>query len=305
MLKFYKDENQITKEIPRFEKDCWVRVVAPTNEELQFLKTELHVSERSLITSLDTLEVARVENKGGLLQIIADAPFVEKSNGYSHFATYPISIFMQEECVITISSKPYTFFDEVFVDSIDTFRKENFVFILLSKIAKDYNTKLKEIEEVKVKVENRLRTSVRNRELFDIMDIQKSLVYFTMALKKLEKIMQQINQFHLELSNQDQQLLEHVLVEFQQAQESAEIYKKLLDNAVVSWTSIISNNLNSVIKNLTIITIIIAIPTLVYSFYGMNVLQLPFIQNPWFATIFSIFITALVTWLLFQTKKRK
>ncbi len=305
MLKFYKDEKTITKEIPHFEENCWVRVVSPTKEEVAYLRDELKIDNRIITSSLDNSEISRVENKNGNLVVIVDAPFIEKYEDSDHFATYPISIIMLDKCIVTISIKPYSFFDEVLFDLIDTYKKENFVFILLSKIAKDYNEKLRQIEIVKQQVEARLRDSVKNRELLDIMDIQKSLVYFTTALKRTEKIIQKIIDFNLALSAQDKALLDAILIEFQQAQESAQIYCDLLDNAVITWTSIISNNLNSVIKNLTIITIIIAIPTLVYSFYGMNVLKLPYIETPWFATIFSVIITAIVTALLFGTRKKR
>ena len=132
-----------------------------------------------------------------------------------------------------------------------------------------------------------------------MLELEKSLIYFSTSLKSNDVTMNKILRGRVvKLYEEDQDLLEDVLIELKQAQEMASIYSGILSG------SVISNNLNIVMWRLTMVTIILAIPTMVYSFYGMNTLDLPFAEHTWFPTLLSLLLTAIVAFVLFKYKKK-
>ena len=146
---------------------------------------------------------------------------------------------------------------------------------------------------------------MKNHELIQMLELEKSLIYFSTSLKSNDVTMNKILRGRVvKLYEEDQDLLEDVLIELKQAQEMASIYSGILSGVVEAFGSVISNNLNIVMWRLTIVTIILAIPTMVYSFYGMNTLDLPFAEHTWFPSVLSLVLTALVAFILLKYKKK-
>jgi magnesium transporter len=177
------------------------------------------------------------------------------------------------------------------IKNINTGFKTQFVLILLYRIATRYLAYLKQIDKLTSFTEKQLHKNMRNKELIQLLDLNKSLVYFSTSLKSnqttLDRILRGRN---IKLYEEDRDLLEDVLIEIKQAIEMSQIYTQIINSMTDSIGAIINNNVNTVMKNLTLITILMAIPSIIFSFYGMNVDNLPLIDTPWF----SIFVTVVL-----------
>lgn len=269
---------------------CWVNVVAPTDEERSWLETELGVLPEFVRSALDDEETSRVDYDEDERQIfvIVDYPVVgEDGAGVRpqsplQYDTMPLTmIFLPERGLfVTISiladNEVVTDLATGRVRGVDTRYRTRFLLQLLLHISQLYLVYLRRIDRLSASTESKLHASVRNEELIQMLNLEKSLVYFSTSLKSDELTLNKIAQGRvIPLYEDDQDLLEDVLVEVHQAIEMANIYSNTLSGTMDAFASIISNNLNIVMKVLSVITIVMAIPNIIFGFYGMNV-DLPF-----------------------------
>jgi magnesium transporter len=286
MLKFYKTavkagENKIV-EIAGIEEGCWASAIDPTEEEISLLETELKVDRDYVRAALDEEESTRVESEEGHTLIIIDYPVAEmpedKSAPLSYY-TLPMGIILAGKVVVTVCLKSNSILDDFalgVVKNVKTSFRTQFVFMLMFRIAGKYLQFLKQIDKLSSYVEQQLHLSMKNKELIQLLGLSKSLVYFSTSLKATETVLEKLLRGRIiRLYDEDQDLLEDVLVEVKQAIEMSSIYTNILSGTMDAFASIISNNLNIVMKVLTIITIVMAVPTMVFSFYGMNTVDLP------------------------------
>ena len=260
-------------------------------------------------SALDEEESSRVEREDTQTLIIIDTAVSEiEKNDTLVFYTMPMSIIIKDQLVFTISLRN----NKVIEDLIDgrlrniqpSFRTQ-FVLRLIMQLTSTYLVYLKQIDKASNTLERELRKAVKNKQLLQMMELEKSLVYFSTSLKSNDATMNKILRGKLmKLYEDDQDLLEDVLIELKQAEEMASIYSSILANMVDACSSVISNNVNIVMWQLTIVTIILAIPTMVFSFYGMNTLDLPFAEHTWFPTVVSIVATLLTALILLKYKKK-
>ena len=268
---------------------CWINAVAPTPEERAWLEREVGVLPEFVRSSLDDEETSRVDYDEDERQIfvIVDYPVVgEDGAGVRpqsplQYDTMPLTmVFLPEKSLfVTISIRE----NEVVRDlkdgrvrGVDTRYRTRFLLQMLLHISQLYLVYLRRIDRLSSNTEARLHASVRNEELIQMLKLEKSLVYFSTSLKSDEVTLNKIMQGRIiPLYEDDQDLLEDVLVEIHQAIEMANIYAGTLSGTMDAFASIISNNLNIVMKVLSVITIVMAIPNIVFGFYGMNV-DLPF-----------------------------
>lgn len=290
MLKFYRTENNTIIEIPEIESGCWVSAVAPTESEISKLETELSLDRDFIRSALDEEETSRIENGEDQTLIVLDYPVAEKSDDKEETISYytmPMGIILTDSNVITVTLKENAIVDDFsrgVVKGIKTQFKTRFIFFMLLRIAGKYLQYLKQIDKISNYVENQLHKSMKNKELIQLLGLEKSLVYFSTSLKSTETVLEKILRGRvIKLYDEDQDLLEDVLIEVKQAIEMSNIYSNILSGTMDAFASVISNNLNIVMKVLTIITIVMAVPTMVFSFYGMNVDGLPMQATPWFA----------------------
>ena len=267
---------------------CWVNAVAPSEEERAWLEAEVGVLPEFVLSALDEEETSRVDYDEDARQIfvIVDYPVVDEDGTVRaslplQYDTMPLTmVFLPEKSLfVTISTRE----NEVVADlrdgrvrGVDTRYRTRFLLQTLLHISQLYLVYLRRIDRISSHTEARLHASVRNEELIQMLNLEKSLVYFSTSLKADEVTLNKIAQGRIiPLYEDDQDLLEDVLVEVHQAIEMANIYSNTLSGTMDAFASIISNNLNIVMKVLSVITIVMAIPNIVFGFYGMNV-DLPF-----------------------------
>lgn len=302
MLKFYKTEGNTIIETDVLEAGCWVSAVAPTESEISLLETELGIDRDFIRSALDEEETSRIENEDGQTLIVLDYPVAEKAeqkaeeNSQSSddaitYYTMPMSIILTDSNVITVCLKQNSivedFADNV-VKNVKTQFKTRFIFSILLRIAGKYLQYLKQIDKISNYVENQLHKSMKNKELIQLLGLEKSLVYFSTSLKSTETVLEKILRGRvIKLYDEDQDLLEDVLIEVKQAIEMSNIYTNIMSSTMETCGNLISNNLNIVMKVLTIITIVMEVPNIVFSFYGMNVEGLPFTNGIYFPLAIS------------------
>lgn len=308
MIEYYKTVNGKLREIKQMEAGCWVSVVDPTAKEMQMLIENYGLDSGFIKSSLDEEESSRVEREEDQTLIIVDTAVSEVSkNETLKFYTMPLGIIITNQHVFTISLKSSKVIDDLIagrIQNIQTSFRTQFVLRVIMYITSIYLVYLKRIDKASDVLERQLHVAVKNQQLLQMMELEKSLVYFTTSLKSNDLTVNKILRGRvIKLYEEDQELLEDVLIELKQAQEMASIYSGILAGMVEACGSVISNNLNFVMWRLTILTIILAIPNMVYSFYGMNTKDLPFSEHTLFPMILSLVVTLVAALILFKFGK--
>jgi magnesium transporter len=307
MLKFYKTLNNSIVEIEEAEPGCWISAVSPTETEISTLQNDFNIERDFIRSALDEEESSRIESDDGRTLIVLDYPVAEKVSDEDDVISYytmPMSIILTECNVITVSLKEDSIIDDFskgVVKGIQTQYKTRFIFTLLLRIAGKYLQYLKQIDKLSGYAEAQLQKSMKNKELIQLLGLEKSLVYFSTSLKSTESVLEKILRGRvIKLYDEDQELLEDVLIEVKQAIEMSSIYSNILSGTRDAFASVISNNMNNVMKVLTVLTIIMEVPTIVFSFYGMNV-GLP-IPHAWFPMTLSAVLAVIVAIIITKTK---
>ncbi|MFA9380422.1 MAG: magnesium transporter CorA family protein [Acetanaerobacterium sp.] len=294
MITYLKTENNRLVTLSELTDGCWVNVVSPTEQEIQYLVDTLGLDMDFVRSSLDEEETSRIESEGEQTLVIVDAPVAEKqSENTILYSTMPIGVIITDKVLYTISLKENTVITEFagsMVKNVQTHLRTRFFLTLMLRISIRYLQYLKQIDKISNLMEQQLHKSLKNKELIQLLGLEKSLVYFSTSLKAnnatLEKILR--GRF-IKMYDDDKDLLEDVLIEVKQAIEMSGIYSDVLSSMMDAFASVISNNLNIVMKMLTSITIVMAIPTVIASFYGMNVVNLP-LPNFWFPIGLSLVV---------------
>lgn len=305
MITFYKTVNGKLKSQKRFIVDSWVHLVAPTAEDISFIVRKFKIDRDYIMAALDIEEISRVEKEENDVLIIVDSPMTEHHDKNIAFSTIPIGIISTKGAVITVTSKRNPVFDDFInnrIKDVNTEMKTRFILQILLKNATVFLRNLTQIDKLSNNIENNLRKSQKNKELIQLLELEKSLVYFNTSLKSNSNTVRKLTTGRfVKLYEEDKDLLDDVVIEFSQAGETADIYLNILSGTMDAFASVISNNLNMVMKVLASITIVISVPTIVSSFYGMNVSGIPF-PNFWFPIGVSVGFMALIGFLLYSKK---
>lgn len=309
MLKIYNTniETNEFKEINETKKGCWINMISPSNEEIKEICENLKINEDFIRDSLDSEEKPRIEieEDDGTILFVVDVPVIEKENETYEYTTMPLGIiFVRDDYIITVSLRKYMVIERFVKSKIKnfaTYMKSRFLFQIMLENSSEYLSYLKRVNKETQIAESTLKNSMKNRELLKMLSLEKSLVYFTTSIRANEVVMEKIlrGKF-IKLYEDDEDILEDAIIENKQAIEMGKIYSDILNGTMDAYASIISNNLNGVMKFLTSITIVLAIPTMVSSFWGMNV-KLPFeAQKYGFLIMIAIsgVLTLAVTWWL-------
>ncbi|MGG7179014.1 magnesium transporter CorA family protein [Clostridium paraputrificum] len=309
MIQIYKSvgENNPTLTLSdNIENGSWINVVAPSDEELILISKKTGVPLEFLKAPLDDEETSRIDIEDGNIIVIVDIPFTEMEDNSLTYDTYPLAIIHTETQLITVclkNSKVLTDFINGKIKSFFTFKKSRFILQILNRISTYYLLYLRQIDKKSVMIEKRLHKSMKNRELIQLHSLEKSLVYFSTSLKANEITLEKMLKLEImQKYEDDKDVLEDVIIENKQAIEMTEIYSNILASTMDFFASVISNNLNIVMKVLASVTILMAIPTIMSGIYGMNV-ALPFADNPYAFFIvmgITIGICGLVALLLFK-----
>ncbi len=312
MVKIYNTDMETNKTtlIDKYEKGSWIRLVNPTEDEIKEVCKNVKLSDEFIRESLDYDEKARIdyeEDEDSTLFVV-DIPIIEMEGDNEIYTTMPLGmIVVRDEFFITVSLKKNDVIESFVKNKVKnfcTYKKSRLLLQILYKNASQFLSMLKQMNKEKELAEVALRSSMKNKELLKMLSLEKSLVYFTTSLRSNEVIMEKTMRGKvMKLYEEDEDLLEDAIVENKQAIEMAKIYSDILSGTMDAYASIISNNLNIVMKFLTSITIIISIPTLVASFWGMNV-PVPFENNAnGFVILIVISIVVTVLSIMMLNKK--
>ena len=315
MLKFFKTIDGKIEQIKREEPGCWVMAVHPTAEELQYMRTAMELDSDFLSASLDEEEISRTEKEEDQTFVVVDVPYQvdkdeedEEEDKSVVFTTIPLGIIITPDYFVTISSKQSAVLDNIasgLIRGIQTRLHTRFLLTILLRIAQRFLVHLRQIEKISSSMESQMHSETKNAALIQLMGLQKSLVYISSSLRSNEATLKRISRGHLlTLYEADADLMQYVLIEIHQAMEMSEIYSNVLASTMEAYASIISNNLNTVMKVQASATILLTIPTIVFSYYGMNVSGL---QYPiwWFPTLVSLILMLVAMGVLLKFKMFK
>ena len=312
MLKIYNTniETGNLEEIKQFIKGSWINLVNPSEAEIKKVCENVQMEEEFIRDALDFEEKARIdtEEDDNTILFVVDVPIIEKNEENEMYTTMPLGmIVVRDDFFITVSlrkNRVIEDFEKRKIKNFQTYKKSRFIFQILYLNSSYYLTYLKQINKETEIAEYILKNSMKNKEVLKVLNLEKSLVYFTTSLKSNELVMEKTMRGKIiKLYDDDEDILEDAITENRQAIEMANIYRDILNGTMDAYASIISNNLNGVMKTLTAITIVLAVPTMISSFWGMNV-KLPFENNPFgfvIMIILAVVTTLIVTWWL---KKR-
>ena len=306
MLAVYKTiDHIITDSGKPEEKGTWINMVNPTEEEIALVTKATGIELDFIKDVLDDDERPRIETEDNQILVIINVPIIQ--NATVIYETIPLGIILTEDHFVTVCLKEVEVlkgFANGKVRGMETSKKTRFLYQILYKSASLYLALLRDIEKKTNEIEMALHRSMRNKELIRLLNLQKSLVYFTTSLKSNEQVMDKMLRTKtLEVYEEDQDLLEDVIIENKQALEMAETYSNISSSMMVSFSSIISNNLNMVMKFLASITIILALPTMLASFFGMNV-KIPLQNaNNGFAIIVGMSVILCTGGIIYLMKK--
>jgi magnesium transporter len=296
MLTVYKTTPDGLVSIESASNGCWVNAIDPTPEEIE--KLHFWGIDPELITySLDQDEMARIEREESYMLILLRIPYFQGEGHDIPYITVPMSIIIKDNFIATICLYPNDISHVLTNGKYRGFRttkRYRFVLYVLLETATRFLAYLREINRLVDHVEDKLEKSTRNREILELLKYQKALVYFTTALRSNDVMMERLGR--LRVFNQyeeDEDLLEDVLTENKQAIQTTDLQTEILSSMMDTFASLISNNLNVVMKALAAITIVFNLPTIVSSFYGMNVV-LPFQDHSW-AFLFTVGIAVVLT----------
>ncbi len=281
MFNLYK-ENYQTKKIIETEvevlnddnfpdKGSWISTSLPTRDNLAFISKKSNINYDFLLSSLDEEETARVDTEDDSVLIVLDVPFLDEST--NNYSTKPFIISYNDDFYVTVSQYNKTLIPATLFKTrgIEPQKHVRLTLNIIYQLSKEFIYVLKRIDERTKEIEKNTRNSMKNKELFELMDISKSLVYFATALNSNKAVLQKLLRSpNYKKYEDDFDLMEDTEVEINQAIEMCNIYRGILNAMMDANASIINNNLNVVMKSLTIITIVISIPTLITSALGMN-----------------------------------
>ncbi|MBR2216605.1 MAG: magnesium transporter CorA family protein [Selenomonadaceae bacterium] len=289
MLEVYKSaEDGSLKELSleSLEKGAWISVIDPTPYELRVVSDLTQVEPDFLRSALDDEERSHTDVEDNCIMVLTNVPISREQDSYD---ALPLAIIISDEYIITVcleETPVIAEFNERTAKLFRTFKKTRFLFQILYKSATLYLKYLRQINKISDEIEEQLRHSMRNREILRLLELQKGLTYFNAAIRSNGIVLDRLLRLRsnpnlapmLKIYEEDEDLLEDVIIENKQAKEMVEMYSKIVARLADTFSSIVANNQNLVMKFLAAITIILSVPTLIASFFGMNV-PVPFSEE--------------------------
>ena len=306
MKTFWNTQGGLTQ-LEEWQPNCWIQVTCPTEEDQRELEEKFNIPDYFMSDISDTDERARYEYDDGWMLIILRIPYVKEIRSRTPYTTVPLGIIHKRDVTITVC-----FYEtNVMVDfvSFQQKRGEGFtdhvdmIFRLFLSSAVWYLKRLKQISMLVDKAKRNLDKEVNNESLIGLSRLQDSLTYFQTSIRGNETLLSKLK-FKLQIDELDADLIEDVNIEMTQARETTSIYSNILESTMDTYQSIINNNMNTVMRTLTSVTIIMMIPTLITSMFGMNLIN-GMEAKPWgfvIAIIFSVAISA-IAWGIFRRKR--
>lgn len=286
MINYYVERNHNIEQCTAPQPGGWVSLIDPTSDEVRDIALEFDIPVEAVKSALDLDERSRVELDDNYRMILVNIPTRETDSTHELYTTIPLGIILTGEYVITVCSKDTHIlrgFENGTERDFHPGKQSRFVFQILYATARRFLLYLRLIEKKSDSTEFEFGRFQKNKELLEIMKLEKSLVYFSVGLRSNETVLEKlVRSDFIKKYDEDAELLEDVIVENKQAIEMAKINTDILESMSNTFASVISNNLNVAMKVLAIITLVMAIPTMIFSAYGMNLAAdyMPFANNP-------------------------
>ena len=309
MIRYYKTIDSKLEKINEPEEGCWINLVEPNQSEVHEIHDYNDIDIESINAALDEEERSRIEVNDNHTLILIDIPIDESDSNNSLYSTIPLGIIITEEIILTVCSEQTKILNDFIVGHIKDFythMKSRFLLQILHKNASYYLHYLRRINKMTTTLEKEIYDSMQNKQLIQLLELEKSLVYFSTSLKSNELVLNKmLKTSSIKKYHDDDDLLDDVIVENRQALEMATIYGDILSRIMDAFSAIISNNQNNVMQVLTVITLIVSLPTLISGFFGMNVGGIPLAENPngfWLISFISVIICIIITMLMSKNK---
>lgn len=311
---FLSNDNRKVEVINEPCEGCWISMTKPTMDEVESIAARYSIDVDDMKSALDMDERSRIVSEDNYTMVLVNIPTVVEGDEDELYDTVPLSIFVCKKTIITVCTENTPILETFIkgtVKDFSTAMKSRFVMQILYKTASLYLLYLRSIEKKSEIVEDKLHKATQNSELLELLKLQKSLLYFTTSLRSNEVVMEKLfKNERFKKYPEDEDLLEDVIIENKQALEMANIYTGILSGMTDSFASIISNNMNVVMKTLAIVTIVLSVPTMIYSAYGMNVALggMPFAQSDFgflIIIVISLALSVLVAILFVKMKMFK
>ncbi|EOD3844307.1 magnesium transporter CorA family protein [Staphylococcus aureus] len=313
MITSFRHSEDIDKHIIKTPLDhtaSWINVVEPDREEIENLMEQYNIPEDFIRDPLDSEESSRIEydEDTGYSLIIIDLPIVNSTNrSVLSFVTIPLGIIIGNGIIVTVCDAENEFLENLPKRDINLKFHSRFALEILTTIADHYNRNLRLLNKSRVRIEKELKNNITNKQLFKLMEVEKSLVYFLAALKGNDTIIKKLFRLPaIKRFEEDEELLEDLIIENNQAIETTELHQRILESITTSYASLLSNDMNTIMKTLTLFTVLLTLPTLVFSFFGMNV-PLPIDDHSYISWIIVVGISLILVVIvsIFLWRKQK
>lgn len=313
MITSFRHSEDIDKHIIKTPLDhtaSWINVVEPDREEIENLMEQYNIPEDFIRDPLDSEESSRIEydEDTGYSLIIIDLPIVNSTNrSVLSFVTIPLGIIIGNGIIVTVCDAENEFLENLPKRDISLKFHSRFALEILTTIADHYNRNLRLLNKSRIRIEKELKNNITNKQLFKLMEVEKSLVYFLAALKGNDTIIKKLFRLPaIKRFEEDEELLEDLIIENNQAIETTELHQRILESITTSYASLLSNDMNTIMKTLTLFTVLLTLPTLVFSFFGMNV-PLPIDDHSYISWIIVVGISLILVVIvsIFLWRKQK
>ncbi|HDJ2650347.1 TPA: magnesium transporter CorA family protein [Staphylococcus aureus] len=313
MITSFRHSEDIDKHIIKTPLDhtaSWINVVEPDREEIENLMEQYNIPEDFIRDPLDSEESSRIEydEDTGYSLIIIDLPIVNSTNrSVLSFVTIPLGIIIGNGIIVTVCDAENELLENLPKRDINLKFHSRFALEILTTIADHYNRNLRLLNKSRIRIEKELKNNITNKQLFKLMEVEKSLVYFLAALKGNDTIIKKLFRLPaIKRFEEDEELLEDLIIENNQAIETTELHQRILESITTSYASLLSNDMNTIMKTLTLFTVLLTLPTLVFSFFGMNV-PLPIDDHSYISWIIVVGISLILVVIvsIFLWRKQK
>lgn len=312
---FTKQDDKRITEIPYVKgakmsfANKWIHLTNPTDQEIEYISRANGIDEDMIKAALDEEERARIESEDNNVMVLFDVPYIEsdEKDNYFTYSTMPLAVIISKESIVTVCLKTLSVVNDFIHGRIKTFslsKRFRFLLQILYNTHTKYLKYLKQMDRASQRIQTELHRSMKNAELIQLLEIENSLVYFSTSLKSNNIVIERLMRFEgMKIYEDDKELLEDVSIENRQAIETCNVYRDILSGTMDAFASVISNNLNIVMRALTYFTVILAIPTLIFSLWGMNT-GVPFGGQSWgFYVVIGIAIIPTVIFGIYLAKK--
>lgn len=311
MLNIYRTDESVLHKMKDFEGGTWIQLISPTSKEINKVAESFSVEVNDITAALDEEESSRISLEDGYTLILVDIPSPEVRHEKTMYTTIPLGIILTQDVIITICREDtpiLQYFTNSRVREFSTKKRMRFIYQILFRSASLYQTNLRIIDKKRTEIEERVEGDTQDIDLIELHELESTLVYFATSLRANIIVLERLKRYkRLEQYPDDMDLLEDVTVEYQQAIEMTAIYRDVIDGTRELLSSVIDNRLNNVMKYLTSITIVMAIPTIISGIYGMNVAGkwMPLSTTPYGFGIICIIILVICLIALIVLRKMK